>query len=124
LPYAWFADALIWLERGVIGVAFLSALYHNLWKLGTTYKLTDHDLQVSQWFPIRMRQSVPYGAVRRLGSKQGLLGALLDYGHVEVDTGGSVPLVLVNCPRPQKFVETLQHKVEEVLQPQLLQNRS
>ena len=125
LPFTWFETALYWLERGVIVIAFLSALTHNLWKLATLYKLTDHDIQVSHWFPTRQLQSVPYGAVKRVGFKQGLLGVLLNYGHVEIDTGSAQgPLLLVNCPRPQKFMETLQHKVEEVLQPQLLQNRS
>jgi uncharacterized membrane protein YdbT with pleckstrin-like domain len=125
LPFSWFQMALYWMERGVIGIAFLSALYHNVWKWATTYKLTDHDIQIANWFPMRHLQSVPYGAVKRLGFKQSFLGVVLNYGHVEIDTGSAQgPILLVNCPQPKKFMETLQHKVEEVLQPQLLQNRS
>jgi hypothetical protein len=125
LPFSWFQMILYWMERGVIGIAFLSALYHNLWKLATVYKLTDHDIQIANWFPMRHLQSVPYGAVKRLGFKQSFLGVLLNYGHVEIDMGSAQgPILLVNCPNPKKFMETLQHKVEEVLQPQLLQNRS
>ncbi len=125
LPFAWFETGLYWVERGMIAIALFSALYHNLWKAATIYKLTDHDIQISHWFPIRHLQSIPYGAVKKLGFKQSFLGVLLNYGHVEIDTGGAQgPILLVNCPKPQKFMETLQHKVEEVLQPQLLQNRS
>ena len=125
LPFLWFEVGLYWLERVFIGIALLSAIYHNLWKMCTLYKLTDHDIQISNWFPMRRHQSIPYGAVKRIGFKQSLLGIVLDYGDVEIDTGsaqGSV--ILVNCPKPQKFAEILQHKIEEILQPHVLKSES
>jgi uncharacterized membrane protein YdbT with pleckstrin-like domain len=125
LPFSWFEVGIYWLERIFIGIALLSAIYHNLWKMCTLYKLTDHDIQIGNWFPMRRHQSIPYGAVKRIGFEQSLLGIVLDYGNVEIDTGsfqGSV--ILANCPKPQKFVETLQHKIEEILQPHVIQSQA
>ena len=125
LPFSWFEVGLYWAERGLIAIGFLSAVYHNLWKLFTLYKLTDHDIQIINWFPLHRLQSIPYGAVQRIGFQQSLFGVILNYGHVEIDTGGAQgPLILINCPKPQNFTEILQHKIEEVLQPRVLQSPS
>lgn len=125
LPFSWFEMGLYWMERVLMGIAFLSALYHNLWKLATRYDVTDLDVRVTRWFPMRQVLSVPYGAVKRLGFKQSMLGVVLNYGHVEIDTGGALgPVVLANCPQPQKFTEALQQKVGETLRPSAIRHHA
>jgi len=124
LPESWAELGLYWGEKGLTWIAIASAVYHNLWQLGTCYKLTSHDIQLQSWFPVRRVTAVPYGAVRRIGFQQSLFGYLLNYGHVEVDTGSTAgPLVLLNCPRPQKFLDVLQPKVEAVIQPSLTHHK-
>lgn len=124
LPTTWAELGLYWGEKGLIWIAIASAVYHNLWQVGTRYKLTSHDVQLQNWFPVRRVTVVPYGAVRRVGFQQSLFGYLLNYGHVEVDTGSPAgPLVLLNCPRPQKFLDVLQPKVEAVIQPSLTHHK-
>jgi len=124
LPTTWAEMGLYWGEKGLTWIAVASAVYHNLWQLGTRYKLTSHDIQLQSWFPVRRVTAVPYGAVRRVGFQQSLFGYLLNYGHVEVDTGSTAgPLILLNCPRPQKFLDVLQPKVEAVIQPGLTHHK-
>ena len=120
LPIAWADLGLLWGEKGLVWIAIAAAVYHNLWQVGTRYKLTAHDITVENWFPLHRVVSAPFGSVRRVGFQQSLLGFVLNYGHVEIDTGSpSGPLVLLNCPKPAKFVSLLQPKVEAVLQPGL-----
>jgi hypothetical protein len=125
LPESWADFGLYWGERGLIWVAILSAVYHNLWQLGTRYRLTSHDIQVENWFPIRRVLSIPYGAARRVGFQQSPLGLALNYGHIEIDTGSSAgPMILHDCPKPKAFLAVLQPKVEAVLQPHLPHRRA
>ena len=124
IPTAWVDAGLLWAERGLVWVAVAAALYHHFWQLGTRYRLTPHDIKVETWFPLRRIISIPYGSVRRVGFQQTVLGLLFRYGHVEIDTGSPAgPLLLLNCPKPQKFVGLLQPKVEAVLQPGLSRHR-
>ncbi len=124
LPTAWADLGLFWAERGLVAVAAAAAVYHNLWQVGTRYKLSAHDLTVENWFPAHHVVSAPYGSVRRVGFQQSILGLLFDYGHIEIDTGSPTgPLILLNCPKPRKFVGLLQPKVEAVLQPGLAHHR-
>src|SRR5690242_2843021 len=53
LPESWAELGLYWAEKGLRWVAIASAVYHNLWQLGTRYKLTGHDIQLQNWFPLR-----------------------------------------------------------------------
>lgn len=120
LPTSWADLGLFWAERGLVWVAIAAAVYHNLWQVGTRYKLTSHDITVESWFPLHRVVSAPYGSARRVGFQQSVFGLLFNYGHVEIDTGSpSGPLVLLNCPKPKKFVAALQPKVEAALQPGL-----
>lgn len=117
LPVTWADLGIYWAERGLTWIAVAAALYHQLWQISTRYKLTSHDIQVESWFPKHLVTAAPYGSVRRVGYQQSLLGFLLNYGHVEIDTGGAFPLLLLNCPQPKKLVGLLQPKVESILQP-------
>ncbi|HJT24213.1 MAG TPA: PH domain-containing protein [bacterium] len=120
LPMDWADKGLFWSERGLKWIAIAAAVYHNLWQVGTRYKLSSHDITVENWFPVRRVVSAPYGSVRRVGFQQSPLGVLFRYGHVEIETGSpSGPWVLLNCPKPAAFVALLQPKVEAVLQPGL-----
>jgi membrane protein YdbS with pleckstrin-like domain len=120
LPVSWADTGLFWMERGLVTVAVAAAVYHNLWQIGTRYKLTSHDLRVESWFPFRRVTAAPYGSVRRVGYRQCPLGFLFNYGQIEVDTGSPAgPMTLTNCPRPKAFMNLLQDKVESVLQPGL-----
>jgi hypothetical protein len=120
LPIEWADLALFWAEKGLTWVAWGAAIYHQLWQLGTRYRLTSHDIQVDHWFPVRQVISTPYGSVRRLGFQQSLIGLIFFFGHVEIDTGSpSGPVTLVNCPSPRKFTQRIQPKVEAILQPHL-----
>ncbi|HVZ81406.1 MAG TPA: PH domain-containing protein [bacterium] len=120
LPVEWADLGLDWAERGLAWIAWGAAVYHQLWQLGTRYRLTAHDIQVEHWFPFRQLISIPYGAVRRLGFTQGPVGMIFQFGHVELDTGSPQgPVLLVNCPRPRQFIQALQPKVESILQPHL-----
>ncbi|HEY5037623.1 MAG TPA: PH domain-containing protein [bacterium] len=124
LPESWADIGLYWAERALKWIAVGSAIYHNLWQLGTRYKLTPHDLQMESWFPIRKLVAVPYGSVRRTGFQQSLVGLLLNYAHIEIDTGSPTgPLVFLNCPKPKLFLSILQPKVESVLQPGLVHHK-
>lgn len=118
LPMAWADLGLFWGEKGLVWIAITAAVYHNLWQVGTRYRLTAHDVTVENWFPSHRVICAPYGSVRRVGFQQSPLGFAFNYGHVEIDTGSpSGPLVLLNCPKPAKFVSLLQPKVEALLQP-------
>lgn len=120
LPMDWADKGLLWGERGLVWIAIAAAVYHNLWQIGTRYRLSSHDIIVENWFPVRRVVSVPYGSVRRVGFQQSPLGFLFQYGQVEIETGSALgPLVLPNCPNPTVFVAHLQPKVEAVLQPGL-----
>ncbi|GEM_PF-1453424 len=120
LPMAWADLGLLWGEKMLVWIAIAAAIYHNLWQVGTRYQLTAHDVNVENWFPMHRVVSAPYGSVRRVGFQQSPLGFVLNYGQVEIDTGSpSGPLVLLNCPKPAKFVSLLQPKVEAVIQPGL-----
>ncbi len=124
LPESWADLGLFWAERGLTWIAVLAALYHNLWQLGTRYKLTSHDIQVENWFPLRRVIAIPYGSVRRVGFQQSLVGLLFRYGHIELETGSpSGLLVLLDCPKPPQFVALLQPKVEAAVQPGLAHHR-
>ena len=115
LPVSWADLGLYWGERGLVTVAIVAAVYHNLWQLGTRYKLTAHHVNVENWFPLRRVTTIPYGSIRRVGYQQSPLGLLFNYGHIEVDTSSPTgPLVLLNCPKPKKFVDLLQPKVESI----------
>jgi len=117
LPVSWADIGLFWGERGLIWIAILAAVYHNLWQLGTRYKLASHHLSLENWFPLRRVTAIPYGSMRRVGYQQSVLGLLFDYGHIEIDTASPTgPLLLLNCPKPKKFVELLQPKVEAAVQ--------
>jgi hypothetical protein len=124
LPAAWADLGLFWAERGLVWIAVGAAVYHNLWQIGIRYKLTSHDITVESWFPLHQVLSIPYGSVRRVGFQQSIVGLAFNYGHVEIDTGSpSGPLVLLNCPKPKKFLSLLQSKVEAVVQPTLSHSR-
>jgi|SRR5580698_2592181 hypothetical protein len=124
LPVSWADIGLFWGERGLTWIALAAALYHNLWQVSTRYQLTSHDIHIETWFPFRRVVSAPYGSVRRVGYQQSPLGLIFNYGHIEIDTGSpSGLLVLLNCPRPKKFVSLLQSKVEPILQPHLAPHR-
>ena len=124
LPASWAELGLYWGERGLKTIAVVAAVYHNLWQLGTRYKLTPNNINLVNWFPLRKVTNVPYGSVRKVGFQQSLLGLACNYGHIEIDTGSpSGPLVLLNCPRPKKFIDLLQPKVESVVQPNLAHHR-
>lgn len=96
-------------------IAIAAAVYHNLWQLGTRYRLTTHHVSVENWFPLRRMTTIPYGSIRRVGYQQSPLGLLFNYGHIEIDTASPTgPLMLLNCPQPKKFVDLLQPKVESI----------
>ena len=119
LPVTWADIGLLWAKRGLWWIAILAAVYHHLWQMSTRYQLTSHDIYIESWFPFRRVIATPYASVRRIGFQQTFLGLIFNYGHIEIDTGSpSGPLVLINCPRPKKFMEILQGKVEKVIQPQ------
>ena len=115
LPVAWADLGLFWGERGLIGIAVAAVVYHHIWQLSTRYTLSNKDIRVESWFPMRRVSVVPYGAVHRSGFQQTLLGLTLNYGHIEIDTASHTPLVLVNCPKPAQFLKSLQPKVEAAL---------
>lgn len=124
LPVAWADLGLFWAERGLVWIAIAAAVYHNLWQIGTCYRLTSHDVTIESWFPLHRVVSAPYGSVRRVGFQQSIVGLLFNYGHIEIDTGSPTgPLVLLNCPKPRKFMNFLQPKVEAVIQPALSHSR-
>jgi hypothetical protein len=124
VPLGWADIGVYWAEQGLKWIAILAAVYHNLWQVSTRYKLTSHGIHVESWFPFHRVTAAPYGSVRRVGYQQSLIGLALNYGHIEIDTGSpSGPLVLLNCPRPKKFMAILQPKVEAILQPQLSSHR-
>ncbi len=124
LPTTWADLGLYWGERGLKTIAIVAAVYHNLWQLGTRYKLTANNINLVSWFPLHQVTNVPYGSVRRVGFQQSPIGLIFNYGHIEIDTGSpSGPLVLLNCPRPKKFIDLLQPKVESVVQPNLAHHR-
>ena len=124
LPTAWADLGLDWAQKLVTWAAVGAAVYHNLWQVGSRYKVTPHDIRVESWFPLRRVVSIPFGSVRRVGFQQGPLGLLCRYGHVEIDTGSpDGPLLLLNCPNPQKAAALLQTKVEAVVQPSLAHHR-
>ncbi len=124
IPQAWTDLGLFWGERGLTWVAISAAVYHNLWQVSTRYKLTSHDIHVESWVPYHRVIATPYGSVRRVGYQQSLIGLIFNFGHIEIDTGSpSGLLVLMNCPRPKKFVSILQTKVESIVQPHLISHR-
>lgn len=124
LPIAWADIGLFWAEKGLCWIVIAAAVYHNLWQVSTRYKLTSHDINIESWFPLRRITSTPYGSVRRVGFQQSIVGLIFNFGHIEIDTGSPVgPLVLLDCPKPKKFVEILQPKVEAALQPGLAPHR-
>lgn len=113
LPTTWADLGLYWAERGLEWAAAAAAVYHQLWQVGTRYKLTSHDLHIQSWFPVRTVVSVPFGAIKKVGFQQGPLGLLFNYGNVQIDTASlSGPLVLLNCPKPKRFTDFLLTRVE------------
>jgi membrane protein YdbS with pleckstrin-like domain len=116
LPLAWADLALAWSEKGLKAVAVTMALYHQLWQLGTRYKLTANSVHVEHWFPQREATLVPYAVVRKATLRQDPLDLLLWSGSVEIDTGAG-PLVLESCPNPARLFRLLQAKVEAAAPP-------
>ncbi len=114
LPTSWADLGLYWAERALKTIAILSALYHQFWQLGTRYVLTDQEIRIETWFPIRKVVSVPLGAIRRYGYQQNWLAALLNFGTVEIDTASLTPVVLANCPKVTLFTEVLKPRIEAV----------
>jgi hypothetical protein len=111
-PSEWVDLLLTGAERFLIAVAFLSTLLHTLWRTMTTYSLSDQEIVVKTWVPIRRVESIPLSAVKRVGFTQGWVGYALDYGHVEIDLGGATgPLMLRNCPKPEAFLRELRKRL-------------
>jgi hypothetical protein len=110
-PEEW-ADLLLrGVEKFLVFAAILSALVHTLWRSTTSYGLTDREILVKTWFPIRRVEMIPLGSVKRAGFSQGLLGYVMDYGHVEIDLGGANGFVVLrNCPKPEAFLKELQKR--------------
>jgi hypothetical protein len=110
-PTVW-ADWLLWgVERFLVFAAILSALVHTLWRFTTTYGLTDHEIVLKTWVPVRRVEMMSLSAVKRVGFTQGVLGYVLDYGRVEMDLGGASGwVVLHNCPKPEAFLKELQKR--------------
>jgi membrane protein YdbS with pleckstrin-like domain len=123
LPPAWADLGLYWAERALGTVAVAAALYHHLWKMTTRYRVGTQNLRVESWLPVRRVTLIAFGAIRKVGYHQSPLGFLLNFAHVEIDTGSPLgPVVLLNCPKPKALLAVLQEKVESVLQPHLSQN--
>jgi hypothetical protein len=116
LPTTWADLGLYWAERGFAAIAVLSALYHQFWQIGTRYVLTEQEVRIEAWFPVRRVTSIPLGAIRRYGYQQNWLAWLLNFGTVEIDTASSSPVILPNCPKPKLFLQNLKPGVEEALQ--------
>jgi hypothetical protein len=111
-PPAWADLLLIGVERFLLFAVVLSASVHTLWRSTTTYRLTDREILVKTWFPVRRVEVVLLSGVKRAGFTQGLLGYMLDYGQVEVDLGGASGwVVLRNCPKPEAFLRELQKRM-------------
>ena len=111
-PPAWADLFLQSIEKFLIFATVLSALVHMIWRETTRYRLSDEDLQVRTWIPARRVEMIPLKMIRRVGFTQGVLGYLLDYGHVEIDLGGVDGLrELRNCPKPEAFLKDLQKRI-------------
>jgi len=111
-PPVWADLLLLGVERFLVFAVVLSALVHTLWRSTTFYRLTDREVVLKSWFPVRRVEVVPLSGVRRAGFTQGLLGYVLDYGHVEIDLGSASGwVVLRNCPKPEAFLKELQKRM-------------
>jgi len=116
LPTTWADLGLYWAERGFAVIAILSALYHQFWQIGTRYVLTEQEIRIENWFPVRRVTSIPLGAIRRYGYQQNWLALLLNFGTIEIDTASSSPVTLSNFPKPKLFLQNLKPSVETALQ--------
>lgn len=120
LPITWADLGIFWAERGLGILAVLMAVYHNLWKMTTRYRLSSHNLQVETWLPMRKVTIISFGAIQKTGFTQGILGVLLNFAHIEIDTGSSLgPMILPNCAKYKILLNALEAKVESVHQPHL-----
>jgi hypothetical protein len=111
-PPAWADLLLTGVERFLLFALALSASVHTLWRSTTSYGLTDREILLKTWFPVRRVEVVPLRGVKRAGFTQSLLGYALDYGQVEIDLGGASGwVVLRNCPKPEAFLKELQKRM-------------
>ena len=111
-PPAWADIFLQSVEGFLIFAAVLSTTVHTVWRGTTRYGLSDDDLQIRTWVPVRRVEMIPLQMIRCVGFTQGVLGYLLDYGHVEIDLGGADGLrELRNCPKPEAFLKELQKRI-------------
>jgi uncharacterized membrane protein YdbT with pleckstrin-like domain len=64
--------------------------------------LTDQRVILEEGVLFRTTQAIPLDRVQDVSTRQGLLGRLLDYGSVEVDTAGAIANeVFTYVPRPE-----------------------
>jgi hypothetical protein len=116
LPTAWADLGLYWSERALDWVVIAAAFYQLFWQIGTRYILTEQEIRIEGWFPMRKVVSIPLGAVRRYGYQQNWLAVLLNFGTIEIDTSGPAPARLPHCPKTKIFLELLKHLVASALQ--------
>jgi hypothetical protein len=121
LPLSWADLGIYWAERGLGTLAVLMAVYHNIWKVTTRYRVGAQNLSVESWLPMRKVTIISYGAIRKAGYRQGVLGFLVNYADIEIDTGSPLgPVVLPNCRKPKVLLKALQEKVDLAFQPHFL----
>jgi len=116
LPTSWADLGLFWAHRGLNVIAIVTALYYQFWQIGTRYILTEQEIRIEYWFPMRKVNLIPLGAIRRYGYQQNWLAVLLNFGTIDVDTAGPTPALLPFCPQPKIFINALKPKVEAKLQ--------
>lgn len=112
LPTAWADLGIFWAQRGLTVIAIAAALYHQLWQISTRYILTEQEIRIESWVPMRKVSSIPLAAVRRYSFQQNLIAVVLNFGMVEIDTASQNAVTLPNCPKPQDFLDKLKPAVE------------
>ena len=92
------------LTLAVVGFALLWVIVVWIRWQSVTYTLTDQRIKIERGIFSRQEKLIAVDRVQDVSTRQSLLGRLLGYGHVQIESAGEVGSeVFYNLPEPAKF---------------------
>ena len=74
------------------------------------YRIQRDNITHAEGIIFRKKRTIPIGAIYSVDLRQGPLGRLTKYGHIELrESNSGKPIVLDNIPEPQQYVELITH---------------
>lgn len=92
------------LSLGVIALALLWFIVVWIRWQSITYTLTDQRIKIERGIFSRQEKLIAVDRVQDVSTQKSLLGRLLGYGHVQIESAGEVGSeVFFNLPEPDRF---------------------